>query len=193
MRNLPTQMKSHFHISLFVIGATFLTALIPSGRATDAATVQADQDSTVIGFDVGEWKGAELSTEQVKIGTHSALWKDHLANESISSGNIPHDWTGYDGLKLWIYNAGKPPVAFMIVAVSQKDRATFSYYAHRVVVDWEGWNEVRIPFTAFEPNRDPVGWNKIDSVLITSKGWALKPGADAFLYLDGLTLTKSAQ
>lgn len=168
---------------------SFFTLLCDAAEPIQA--VSPDQDSLTIGFDVGNWKGAELSTEHVKAGTHAALWKDHLINESLSSGNIPHDWTSYNGLKLWIYNAGKPPVSFMIVAVSQRDHEAFSYYAHRVVVDWEGWKEVWIPFSAFEPNRDPAGWNKIDSLLFTSKGWALKPSADAVLYLDGLRLANS--
>jgi len=186
-------MKALSHLGYGALALTLFCTNIAKSHAADPSLNKAEQDAVVIGFDTGDWKGAELSMEQVKVGTHSALWKDHLANESVTSSKIPHDWTGYDGLRLWIFNAGKPPVAFMLVLVSQKDRSTFSYYAHRLTVDWDGWKEVSIPFSAFEPNRDPAGWNKIDSVLFTSKGWALKPSAEASLYLDGLTLTKAAQ
>lgn len=161
------------------------------GLASLSSVRAADSSAVVLGFDQGDWKGIELSGEQVKTGGKSGLWKDHLVNKSVGSGNIPHDWSDAEELSLWIYNAGQKPVPLMIVLVSRADPQGFSYFGYRVTVEREGWNEVRIPISYFQPSGNPAGWHKIDSMMFTVDGWGMKPSPDAVLYLDGLTLHRA--
>lgn len=151
-----------------------------------------DPSSTPLGFESGDWKGIELSSERVKTGGKSGLWKNHEVNKSVGSGSIPHDWSDAEELSLWIFNAGKKPVPLMVVLVSRAEPQGFSYFGYRMTVDWEGWNEVRIPVSYFQPSGNPAGWQKIDSVMFTADGWGMKPSPDAVLYLDGLTLHRAA-
>ncbi|CAN5497344.1 hypothetical protein BH09VER1_BH09VER1_43050 [soil metagenome] len=178
--------------ALLALGLTLVGSYFPAVFAADPALETADPNAVVLGFETGDWKGIELSTDHVKTSTHSGLWKDHPVNKSVSSGKILHDWSGFNEMRLWIYNAGKSPISVMVVLVSQSDRNTFSYFGYRLTVDWDGWKELSIPFTSFQPNRDPVGWQTIDSVIFAAEGWSIKPDPDAVLYLDGLTLRHHA-
>ncbi|MFA4943958.1 MAG: polysaccharide lyase family 8 super-sandwich domain-containing protein [Lentisphaeria bacterium] len=163
-----------------------------AAAAGTAAAESAGVGAVAIGFETGDWKGLELSTNQVKTGKHSGLWKDHPLNNSVSTGNIPHDWSGFDGMRLWIYNATPRPVSMMVVLTSRSDPKIFSYFSSRLTVAWEGWKEVAIPFSRFGRTRAPAGWNQIDSISFTVAGWGIKPDPEAVLYLDGLALVKAA-
>ncbi|CAN5497417.1 hypothetical protein BH09VER1_BH09VER1_43060 [soil metagenome] len=147
-------------------------------------------DDVPLGFETGDWTGIELTAEQVKTGAQSGLWKDHQQNKSVSSGKIPHDWSEFSEMRLWIFNAGKKPISMMVVLVSREDPKAFSYFGYRLTADWEGWKEVSIPLVSFQGRNDPAGWQKIDSVMFSVDGWGLKPDPEAVLYLDGLTLRK---
>lgn len=169
---------------IVLIGLTLSLASVSSTRAGDSS-------AQVLGFDLGDWKGIELSSEQVKTGGKSGLWKDHLVNKSVGSGNIPHDWSDAEELSLWIYNAGQKPVPLMIVLVSRTAPQGFSYFGYRMTVERQGWNEVRVPLSYFQPSGNPAGWQKIDSVMFAADGWGMKPSPDAVLYLDGLVLHRA--
>lgn len=169
---------------IILLGLALSLAPLSSSRAEDSS-------ARVLGFEKGDWKGIELSGEQVKTGGKSGLWKDHPVNKSVGSGEIPHDWSDATELSLWIYNAGPKPVPLMVALVSRADAQGFSYFGYRMTVEREGWNEVRIPISYFQPSGNPAGWQKIDSVMFAVDGWGMKPSPDAVLYLDGLTLHRA--
>ena len=150
-----------------------------------------DAVSLEIGFESAPWKGIELSTTQVKTGKHSGLWKDHVLNKSVSIDNIPHDWSGFDEMRLWIFNEKGGRVPMMVVLLSRTDPKNFSYFGYRVTVDWKGWKEVVLPFSKFESAHSPAGWNQIDSIMLSVDGWGMKPDPEAVLYLDGLSVRKA--
>lgn len=186
--------------SLFVAAALFMAGVLvaaagsggPADKATTGAPSPDSERLVPWGFESGVWKGIELSTNHVKTGKCSGLWKDRALNKSISADKIAHDWSGFEEMRLWIYAEQKSVIPMMIVLVSRADPTVFSYFSHRLTVDWEGWQEVRLPFSSFDGMRAPAGWQQIDSVMFTVEGWGMQSDPNAVLDLDGLALLKPA-
>lgn len=181
-------MKSSLQFSIIALALVLLRIANSPCFSATLPLEMGGTNAVNLGFETGDWKGIELSTDQIKTGTHSGLWKDQAQNKSVSTGNIPHDWSAFDEMRLWIYNAGKKPVPMVIVLLSRDDPKAFSYFSYRLTVDWEGWKEVVIPLAYFDSRNAPAGWQKIDSMMFSVDGWGLKPDPAAVLYLDGLTL-----
>ncbi|MBI4979205.1 MAG: hypothetical protein HZC28_17115 [Spirochaetes bacterium] len=162
------------------------------GQKTAAPTTPAAgvSDNALFGFETAGWSGIELTDKNVKEGKTAGLWKDHDKNKSINLDKFNHDWSGYTAMRFWLHSAKPTGETMIIVLTSRKDPKVFSYYSQMVVVNWEGWKEIILPFSKFQVNREPVGWKFIESIQITVDGWGLKPYPDSVLTLDGLTLQK---
>lgn len=141
-------------------------------------------------FDTGTWKGLETSTVAA-VGRLSGLWRISEAVPYIRTASIPHNWTGYDTLKLWLYHPAGPATRIKILLYSD-DTATElvdSYYAE-LSADWDGWQEIAIPLHRFAVSRQPKGWGEIDSVTIAAGGWGLELPKDTTLLIDEVSVCR---
>lgn len=73
----------------------------------DVRLVGRDQSKVISGFEDGlsNWSGLEPSTEQAHEGKVSGKWSNQELTTGIRCNDIPHDWTAYDALEMWVYSA----------------------------------------------------------------------------------------
>ncbi|MCD6351130.1 MAG: alginate lyase family protein, partial [Armatimonadetes bacterium] len=55
---------------------------------------------------------------------------------------------------------------------------------------WEGWRKFVLPFHELGVSRSPVGWKKVDAVVLTASGWGNTPNPQAVVYFDDVRLIK---
>ncbi|MEK6795636.1 MAG: heparinase II/III family protein [Spirochaetota bacterium] len=165
------------------------TALVRIITVSFSFTAALDDASlATFGFEAANWSGIELSSVQKKQGKTSGLWKEHEKNKSIGTEKFVHDWSGFSEMRLWIYSEKNTGETMIIILNSRTDPKVFSYFSAQIVVNWQGWKEVKLPFRKFGVSRDPAGWQQIDSISITVDGWGLKPHPESTLYMDDMRL-----
>lgn len=158
-------------------------------ESTAAAGFGADA-LAAFGFESDVWSGAERSERNVKEGKYSARWADLPKNGAVSTEKIPHDWTGYNALSVWIYSEKNTRQEVILILDSRSDPAKFSYLSEKFTVDWIGWKEVTIPFAVMGKTREPAGFGKIDRITFNAGGWGITAHPDSVLHLDAITLRK---
>lgn len=110
--------------------------------------------------------------EIVKQGETSGKWDPEVAARYIVNSQIPHDWTGYDSIAMWIHSE-KATGAVMALVLYSDSPATdkWDYYRALVEIDWEGWRELRFYECSFRKAYEAAGFTKIDSVRLAFEGW----------------------
>ncbi len=142
----------------------------------------------------GRWyriaAGHEFAGEQVKSGKQSLKWFDTTVSSRIVTASIPHDWSQYTFLSLWIFSEKANRAAIELVCYSEDvNSPDDDYYKKEIVIDWEGWKLIEIPFDKFTPTRKPLVWDRITYIKIASTGWGHTAMTDTVLHLDDLKLT----
>jgi len=146
--------------------------------------------------DVDQWEGLSLATATTKVGDGSGKWEAMDQHPSVSNGDIPHDWSAYNALALWIYNARKlNETAFMMIVHSESAETEGpDYYSLKLDLSrWEGWRHIVAPFRELGTARSPLGWQQIDSIEFTASGWGNTPNPEAVVYFDDLKLLRLAR
>ncbi|NOZ20560.1 MAG: hypothetical protein GXP25_05660 [Planctomycetes bacterium] len=143
---------------------------------------------------IKEWPGFEKDTEHVKIGPVAAKWSNMVKTPGVSSDNIPHDWSKFNHLRVWVYSAKAVPTAFMIIARSENPKTKGpDYYGFRVGLNYQGWKEHKFLLSSRgKPRggvRSPLGLDQIQQLTFTASGWDNTPRPEALVYIDGLRLT----
>jgi hypothetical protein len=142
---------------------------------------------------IGEWTFAEASTAHSISGTVSAYWTeanlDEYRHMTLDSGSGSFDFSEFSELHFWMHSAVANSANFAIVASSEDPNSSGGdYYRYNIDVDWTGWQEFVIPFSSFISVRSPVGWDQIDSITFSNKGFSAVVEPDTELYLDQLTV-----
>ncbi len=145
----------------------------------------------------GHWyryaTGHEFSDERVHAGAQSLRWFSTPESSRIVTDAIPHDWSDYEFLSFWAYSEVANYAAIELVLYSEDvDSPQDDYYNKEIVVDWEGWKLIEIPFDTFTPTRSPVGWHRIDYIKIAATGWGHTALIDTVLHLDDLNITSDS-
>lgn len=166
------------------------TELTAKTQAVAAETVSEEEFAAVLGFETAAWSGIELSTASVKEGKYAGLWKDHTKIKAVSTSKIRHDLSGFEAMSLWIYSEKKTGEQVVVIFESRSDPKQFSYFSYSFTVNWAGWKEVRIPFSAMNRSRDPVGFQKIDVISFNVGGWGGTAMDESILHLDAISLKK---
>ncbi len=142
--------------------------------------------------DVSDWTNLEPKAPEAKVG-HAAVWRNMTERPGVAREDIPHDWSAYDALSLWVYNARKlDQTAFMMILPSENEKLEGpDYYAFRFDLSrFEGWKHFVLPFAELGAARSPIGWGKIDAVRFTASGWGNTPNPEALVYFDEFKLLK---
>ncbi len=173
--------------------STYKGEVIIASLSLEEATAPAGFGADTLaafGFESDAWSGAERSEKNVKEGKYSARWANLPKNGAVTTDKIPHDWTGYNALSVWVYSEKNTRQEVIVILDSKSDPAKFSYLAEKFTVDWTGWKEVTIPFAVMDKTREPAGFGKIDKITFNANGWGITAHPDTVLYLDAITLKK---
>jgi len=143
---------------------------------------------------IEDWPGFTKDTEHVKLGVASAKWTRMDKTPHVSSKAIPHDWSKFNHLKLWVYSERAVDTAFMIIASSENPETKGpDYYGFRIPLDFAGWKEfdfvLRRKKRVMQGARSPLGMDRIQSLTFTASGWGNTPDPRATVYINGLRLT----
>lgn len=133
--------------------------------------------------------GLTPSTDHVKEGRYSGLWKDHEKYPTIACWDIPHDWSAYNSFEISIYSERATGETVTLGALSDSAATPWKdYYLHDFVVDWRGWKTLTFPFSSFQSFEKPAGWNKIDGLFFFTKIFRHQPNPYTELSLDTIHL-----
>jgi hypothetical protein len=135
-------------------------------------------------------EGLELSKDLHKVGDASVRWRNHTKTSGIRVDDIPHDWSGYHVLRLWLHNA-KAGRARIMLLIHSENQATegMDYWGHGISLNFTGWRQFSFPIgTAQGGSRSPRGWDQIDGISFTASGWGNTPQADSDVYIDDIRL-----
>jgi hypothetical protein len=66
-------------------------------------------------------------------------------------------------------------------------------YHTTLTVDWTGWKQVEIPFSAFEIEGDPIGWGKIDKISFMASEWGHTPTSNTTLIFDDIKISNGSE
>ncbi len=172
----------HALLAVFAIPALSLHAAAP------AALVLLDEADTI-----GKWAGVTLARDPVQTGIASAEWRGAGAGGMAKLDPAPADWSQYNVLAFGLHSSTAQERQIILVAVSTEDGKPWSYFIHKIKVDWRGWRTVRIPFAKFGRARTPKGWQAIDSLCFYSRGWDIEPLKGSVIHLDNVRLEYSAE
>ncbi|MGC9319304.1 MAG: heparinase II/III domain-containing protein [Armatimonadota bacterium] len=139
------------------------------------------------------WESVTLDGEMAKEGKRSGLWIPARQGGSVGSDDIPHDWTPYDRLCLWMYSETANNQRLTLVANSDNaaDEEGWDYFFHHFTVDWSGWKHLSLGLgSEIRPTRKPRGWDQIDSLRISASGWQHHPLKDTVIRLDEVRLVR---
>lgn len=117
-------------------------------------------------------------------GAVSAKWEPETSGRMLYCADLPEDWSGWDGLALWIHSA-RPTNSMMAVLVYSDTRDTPQWDCYRALVkiDWEGWRLLQLRRRAFHPCYKPVGWDQV-----TELGFSFKANPPLITLHEGTVL-----
>ncbi len=133
--------------------------------------------------------GLQLSDKHVKQGKTSGLWSDLPTYPTIATTQIPHDWSKYNSLAIWIYSEKNTGDTITVGLRSENPKTAWrDFFTFPLKIDWQSWKKVVIPFSQLEKLGSPVGLNKIDSLYFFTKAFGHHPNPYNKLYLDQIKL-----
>lgn len=98
------------------------------------------------------------------------------------------DWRDHPFLK------EKPPVK------GEHNPGVWDYFSTFVKVDWQGWKLLKFRKGDFSPRayvegkgwqtKKPIGWHWIRCILLSMRGWGLRPDPGTVLYFDSIRLVR---
>jgi len=134
--------------------------------------------------------GVKLSTEHIKQGRTSGRWSDHPRYPTIHATRVPHDWSGFRSLSLWVYSEEPTSERITLGLLSDSaETAWRDYWFYAFTVDWTDWRKLEISFGDFEPYGTPAGWDSIGAIYLFTKAFDRQPNPYTVLYLDDLQLS----
>ena len=127
--------------------------------------------------------------EAVERGDYEAA--KHALAEHIRNRKWPRwffDWRDHPFLH------ERPPVK------GEHNPGVWDYFSTFVKVDWRGWKLLRFEKGDFSPKafvegkgwqtKRPIGWHWIRYILLSMKGWGLRPDPETVLYFDSIRLVR---
>ncbi|MTH53037.1 hypothetical protein GKZ89_06400 [Bacillus mangrovi] len=148
---------------------------------------------------VSDWRGLVPEQETVHEGSSAGRWNitdrsNGKMIKAIETSAIPHNWSSFDTLNLWIYS--EKATNDRIYAVLYSDEPSTSqtdYYITSISMTWEGWKKVSIPFYSFRSGYSPAGFQKIDQLRFHTSWYGETPNPETQLVLDHMTLDYSKE
>jgi len=137
------------------------------------------------------WAGAGMAVvAEAREGAQALRWE---VEASIASSEIPHDWSHFDRLEMWMHSAqaGNAIIA-LVLSSDNPDTLPDDYFIAHIPVDWEGWRLLELPFRAVRRVGLPAGFGKIDSIAFHATGWQTAQRPGTVLTIDAIALAGRA-
>ena len=133
----------------------------------------------------GLWSGGTMEQENVKDGNIAVRWS-HGSSTSLSLNmRGTEDWTKSNGIEFWLHSDGSVSRFMLIISSENEKTEGIDYYHLGIKLNWKGWRRFLLPYGKLSKSREPVGWNKIDSVRFRATGWGNTPNPKTVVILDG--------
>ncbi len=124
-----------------------------------------------------------------KAGDFALEWV--MDEGTLRSTEIPHDWTRFDALEMWMYadEASEAVIAIVLESDSPESEKP-DYFLRHLKIDWEGWRKLVLPLRGFGAAWAPVGFEQIDGLAFHPTGWDAVEVPGTVLIIDDLKLTR---
>jgi sialate O-acetylesterase len=124
------------------------------------------------------------------LGLHCAKWDHIKKNTRVQFKEVPADWTNFNHIKFNLYAEHKTfqEIHFALASENPEEDGP-DYFRTSLVIDWQGWKTIHLPFSQFSEIRFPKGWGQISEIKIVSD-WTKKELVDNTLYFDDISLVK---
>lgn len=99
------------------------------------------------------------------------------------------DFSAYSAIEI-TFDASAAGKAVICLASQPDDVKEFCYYSNFPTIEKAGVQTWTIPFSKFSANRKPVGWNKINAIMIAFDGWKLENQPGLILKIQSIKLVK---
>lgn len=134
-----------------------------------------------------EWKGGSPDHLLTQSAEYSVRWSCADADQLTRFYEPPLDWSGSNGVSLWLH-ANKAAGNAVVLVFLSENTATEGpdYYSMKIPIDWTGWRQFVVAFKDLAVSRKPLGWNKIGRIYFASKGYSVTPNPDVVLHLENL-------
>ena len=179
---------------------TFLSVEAAATYTMDFSLNENPQPDTILYFadfeHVKDWPVLGLSQDYVKSGKYSGVWTQMDQKPKAYCDNTPTDWTGFTQLEFWAYleqpSANSDAGLMMIIDSDNPATGSWDYYYYKMKLDWQGWKHFVFQLDDLKVNNSPLGFDQVQSLLFSAKGWGLVPDPSVVLYLDGMRLATAA-
>lgn len=137
--------------------------------------------------------GVQIVSAPTHRGKAAGAWRDLARFPTIAAALDGLDWSGYNVLTLWVH-AQRPTGDVITLGVRSENPDTphrdFSIATFNV--DFQGWQEIVLPFSVFEPLGHPVGWQQVDGIYFFAQALGHHPNPYTVLHLDAISPRKEA-
>jgi hypothetical protein len=111
-------------------------------------------------------------TEVVRQGKQSGKWDTDRAARFVFTYDVPHDWSKYGCLDLWVHSQKATGAMMLVIPESNSpDTPDRDILRCRVKVDWEGWRELKLYERSFQRAYKPIGFGKVDNIGFDMEMW----------------------
>lgn len=115
-------------------------------------------------------------------------WYNHGISHSVTCDLTGTNLTSFEMASFWMHSAIANDAELIFQLYSDNPNTDGSdYYRTSIIVDWEGWKEVRLPFREFVVGRDPLGWDGINRIRISASGWGVQTKPNTNLRISDIT------
>ncbi len=133
------------------------------------------------------WQGGSPDHLLTQSAEYSVRWSCADADQLIRVCEPPLDWSGFNGVSLWLHSSMAAGNAVALVFISENTTTEGpDYYSTKIPIDWTGWRQFVLAFKDLSVSRKPLGWNKISRIYLASKGYGLTYHPDLVLHLENL-------
>lgn len=154
-----------------------------------------DPDQPLILFDGTAEKYRKLhDTEITKNYDVSYQWRFSNSQILIPLAGEAQDLSAYEAFSLWVHvDEDEVGSTFLLYFSSENpDNDGIDYYSFWIKPETAGWNYFAEKLTSAGVSRQPLGWDKIDKVVMTCTGWNQTNSTDTILNLETLTMHTNA-
>ena len=111
-------------------------------------------------------------TTIVKQGLQSGKWDTDQAARFIFTYSVPHDWSKFGCLDLWVHSEKATGALMLIMLESNNpDTPDRDCLRCRVKIDWEGWKELKLYERSFDRGFKPMGFKQVDNLIFDMEMW----------------------
>ncbi|RLQ96128.1 heparinase II/III domain-containing protein [Falsibacillus albus] len=175
-----------------------LCSFIPIRGHAESTGVSGSQSDEMVISDfesLNGWRGLSQETDIVKEGVQAGYWDVYddatdTYKNAVDDYSIPHDWSNYEAVSVWVYSKKATNDKVYIVLGSQASEANNGYYLASFQLDWTGWKEISIPFYMFKAANSPAGFSKIDFIKFHTSWLHETPSKETEMILDSLSIKK---